>query len=510
MWKLEKGERIGVLDLLAGSSSLTSTVISQVQLGMLSFLSVGLVLIWALSPVGGQASFRQITTGNRTYNSMASFRYYQHIGDNNIYENSERASKLALPNALFMASLYATNETRKATADTWGNVKIPLIEDYEGSSRPDDGGWFDTHDAKTYSSLVGVPISTLQGPVTTYSLRIESEYLYLDCPSVIQDYEFQDKAKGYLGGYGARIYSNYTTRQFLTVNRTDNAVEPRTFVYGDWLDNAGLNAAINCTMTTTYIEADVMCDGSAICGVSRLRRSQLDHLPVAYTLFDVKDWGRGWSNFAQAFLQSIPGHPAFPTAVTYYLRNPGLVSSMAYGGEFTSLNQGNTTREEFATRLTQLFNTYWTCVDARNRLSMASPSLFVNDTSGGRVNGTQSRDVMVIVAHTEWVVVLVVASTVMVVASLAHPIISHFFIHTGDSLLLNFSSLAARDNPYMSAIPATGSFMTAGERAKLLKDFRIKLGDVKHEDEVGRLAIASLDRDKGLNVVDSKEGRLYE
>jgi hypothetical protein len=53
IWRLENGERIGILDTLAGSTSLTSTFTSQLQLRRITLLGVTLIAVWALSPVGG-------------------------------------------------------------------------------------------------------------------------------------------------------------------------------------------------------------------------------------------------------------------------------------------------------------------------------------------------------------------------------------------------------------------------------------------------------------------------
>lgn len=74
-WRLESGERCGTLDVLAGSTSLTSTVVSLLQLRMVNFLGLFLATIWTLSPIGGQASFRQVTTGNKTFDHKTSFDY---------------------------------------------------------------------------------------------------------------------------------------------------------------------------------------------------------------------------------------------------------------------------------------------------------------------------------------------------------------------------------------------------------------------------------------------------
>jgi hypothetical protein len=63
VWRLERGELVGTLDVLAGNTSLTSTVISQLKVRRITFLGAILVLIWALSPIGGQGTIRQMTLG---------------------------------------------------------------------------------------------------------------------------------------------------------------------------------------------------------------------------------------------------------------------------------------------------------------------------------------------------------------------------------------------------------------------------------------------------------------
>lgn len=65
LWRLKPGERTGVLDILAGSTSLTSTAISQIRLRLVNCLGLSLLLTLLLSPVGGQVSFRQLSLGTR-------------------------------------------------------------------------------------------------------------------------------------------------------------------------------------------------------------------------------------------------------------------------------------------------------------------------------------------------------------------------------------------------------------------------------------------------------------
>ena len=106
-----------------------------------------------------------------------------------------------------------------------------------------------------------------------------------------------------------------------------------------------------------------------------------------------------------------------------------------------------------------------------------------------------------------WVVALSIASVVLVIASIVHPIIRYFFTRALD-LMLNISSLAMRDNPYIT-VPATGTFMAASDRARLLKSFRVRFGDVEAKGDVGRLVVGSLEPPGVYGVANVRKSRLY-
>ncbi|KAI4674781.1 uncharacterized protein J4E84_010387 [Alternaria hordeiaustralica] len=105
----------------------------------------------------------------------------------------------------------------------------------------------------------------------------------------------------------------------------------------------------------------------------------------------------------------------------------------------------------------------------------------------------QTTNVEVFKAHFGWVIALIVSSTVLIGASLV-PFYLRTFLPHGPDVLMNFSSLAARDNPYV-ALPATGTYPDAADRSRLLKDVRIRFGDVEEGGEIGRLAIGRADGD---------------
>ena len=88
---------------------------------------------------------------------------------------------------------------------------------------------------------------------------------------------------------------------------------------------------------------------------------------------------------------------------------------------------------------------------------------------------------------------------------------------TATGLIGIFASLAIRGpdifdpvigltygNPYL-AISGYGSALSATERAKMLGELRVRLGDVKSVDQIGRVALG-----KTEDVLPIMEGKFYE
>lgn len=153
---------------------------------MVNFLGLFLVAIWSLSLVGGQASFRQMTFGSRASDQPSEFTYMVHSGSMDRFGDSDGASYLGIVNTLFVASIIAPAPTKSSPRDTWGNVKVPMIEHYESSTHADDNGWFTTTngDETIYSSIVGIPMAgTDLTDFINYVTRIKTVYFRLDCPT---------------------------------------------------------------------------------------------------------------------------------------------------------------------------------------------------------------------------------------------------------------------------------------------------------------------------------------
>jgi hypothetical protein len=189
-WRLESGERCGTLDVLAGSTSLTSTIVSLLQLRMVTFLGLFLATIWALSPVGGQASFRQVTTGNKTYDHTTSFDYMVPDGILDVVNaGSDNIKWWGVIDNLFIAALVGPATTKASPRDLWGNVRIPHIETFEEAVSADSDGWFkvqmDQNTNTSFASLLGVPMTGLNDKdAVRMSMNLQTLYLALDCKGI--------------------------------------------------------------------------------------------------------------------------------------------------------------------------------------------------------------------------------------------------------------------------------------------------------------------------------------
>lgn len=479
VWRLERGERIGVLDILAGSTSLTSAVVSQLKLRMLSIFGICLVAIWALSPIGGQVRLRQMSLGHSTTTNAASFTYMVQKKYLGRFDTTDRVSLYPALSAVFNAALLGPPETKASPRDAWGDVKTPKLEDYEASDSVDDGGWYNIkdHDA-VYTSLVGIPFAGIEdGGAIDYTTHIEARYLHLHCPEVCMNIDPSSRhdrpSYENFTGPGAQIFTWDDTRARNRSNVGD--LKPLSFTYND----RGATRTSRCSLTTTYIEVKVSCATSKTCLVANPRRSRLDHPPAAYNLLDTPTGGwQNWSYFAGWFVKAMDGHDSLPTAVQGYLLDPdypALTPSVLRFG----MKAEKVPSDLYATRLGQLMNIYWECMQAtyaipggrNDKTAAMGDNLTDADRYGlaytATSQGTKDTVEDVIVIHGVWSVALIIASTAMIIASLVPPVIRHYLTR-GPDVMLNVSSLATRDNPFV-ALPVSGPPMDATDRARLVK-----------------------------------------
>lgn len=185
-WKLERGISLGHLEQLLGSSSVFGAFSTQVLMGSFNALAIGLFILWALSPLGGQSSLHII----RTLPSVA-------VTPKDIFTfNTEIASpfeSIRLPlswlgpqlNGLYVTSLMAPPDVKRSPVDTWGNLKVPLMSQLAPNHTANETGWynFGFTDDIPYSSLIGIPVGGLPH-IGNITFNVESSYFDFNCYSL--------------------------------------------------------------------------------------------------------------------------------------------------------------------------------------------------------------------------------------------------------------------------------------------------------------------------------------
>ncbi|USW55747.1 hypothetical protein Slin15195_G090660 [Septoria linicola] len=347
LWRLERGEEMGTLDLLAASTSLAGTVISQLTLRNLNLIGLALLVIWTLSPIGGQATIRVL--GFSFARRAIPIEAYHTVPtwDAGGYSGSSPEVSMAWANTLFRSTVAASlivpsvltrfdtaSLQRTSRQDVWGNVKVPMIEIYEdhlaaNEFTADGQGWFHAGwDGEAYERFGYRPASLLGVPSTfcanspehrdwdlyrsyTCQFIMETSYLRLSCPLVNgtkdkdpashrdQGTFFRGPRADFYLDHDARCTTNTTTPS--TSSAYDTACQwlmevmpgrPRQFTYVDM----GTTGISTCTVNITYVEAVVSCttppemadveSPPTDCSIIKVRRSRSKHAAPGHTVLD--------------------------------------------------------------------------------------------------------------------------------------------------------------------------------------------------------------------------------
>jgi len=515
------------MDRLLGSTTIVQTILTQVQLRSLSLLSLLLLATWSLSPLGSQASLRIIGS---TVQSSNVTRPLQYINTSKTILDAEYAGQdiavVWVPvNVLFGAAMLGSSSNSSPSVDSWGNMRIPRIEDLD-SSTADAQGWYPVsqlNSSDDFASLVGLPLSEItQTANLTTSFSIETSYWTLSCPVFEQfsygdnrTQEFQDPDPE-----AQALYRNTVVGQDLGQNlylyspQPYNFIDPwdpdgypwynftRRITYMDSNNDVGW-AAANCTIQTRYVEVSTSCS-SGICTAVKIRNSLVPATLGSWTLFDSRS--SDFYQFATHLATALDsGHPSVATPYQWFIMNPlnAFTPNSTDSPPITTVVSNVT----FALRLGQLFNTYFMIMLAPNAITkgLQNTNLFADmaeaysDSSLSNTTATEMRDALVLQCNTLWFVVLLLSSAVTALVGLCGLIAA--LCRLGPDIGFNVSSLV-KDSPFVDQA-SVATTLNSTKRSVLMKDWYAKLGDVTAEDEVGYIAIGS------GNVADLQRGRLY-
>ncbi|EOA81333.1 hypothetical protein ACJQWK_10557 [Exserohilum turcicum] len=415
----EKGSKISILELLMASQSVWGTVESQMNMQRLTLVGINLLFLWALSPLGGQASLRLMTRQDHVSFDNAKLRYMTTGPGGSMWGLSSTyvgSGKFADAGALYTAALLAPMDTKIGPRDPWGNVKIPNLE-YMNGTKPDAEGWItvpDIQQPEIYSALVGLPIVGLPQKGQS-NFTIESTYLTVECGRFNQapypgidnstnrfrtdfakldklvpgqvwrnkslnnpfepvegqltsffidtnlgsPWDPQDPMYGTLLGRLDAFFGNYNQTRLASKQAQEAREISFTSVYSTSIDSSefGLNLA-RCTLAQNHVEAMVECTGKQ-CATKKLRKSLSDLRPSKYTALE---HGVIMQGFAQQFPVAV-AYSVGSSPTERYLANSSAFPFVQKAGQFTQdvafTNLSLIEPQLFSRRLSSAINTYY-------------------------------------------------------------------------------------------------------------------------------------------------------
>lgn len=532
------------MEHLVGSQSLVAAFGHAIALHSIDLLFLGILLLWVLSPLGGQSALRLIYETNSTISESGLVFYADVNAPSAFLMESYNDDAVNLVSAVVSASLATADSSDNTTVDAWTHPKIPRLaqieqdEERNATERP----WISVAGSTNlgYASLTGVNVLNLQQG-TESNFRIPYEYMYFGCELTISGPGSNKRTVDYLNSLGTtrhpyyEILTNGSSSSVITNlfpkksffmyginakgdNRTGEI--PSKLLYGT--KNPNLDVFLySCSINSVLVEASITCRSSS-CIVTQLRRlptTRLDRNTTRGLPWDVAHDGHTYTYFTR-HISGLAGTVSIikthPIDNYIYGETPwnswGVVDAQSPPPMH---NWSTVATADMSRRLTKFLNTYW---DA-SRWMLASTrndpyaKASLNTTTRVPLAGLTMKSADAVFAHQiaiykaniPWVVSLVICSTIL----LALGAVSFFLaLNVCVPDIFDYVSSFTRDSPYIHA-PAGGSGLDGAERARLLKGLRVQLGDVDADKEVGYIALRSVDGEKDCWEGKIAKQRLY-
>lgn len=319
-WKLERGTSLGLLEQLMNSRTVASAFISPLQLRSFNFVSLGLITLWCMSPLGSQSVLHIFSAPVVPIETTGPVTYF------NLRQQSWAAPGTNLERGFFNgysmtfgASLLAPTSVRSGAMDLWGNPRIPYFSSLQSSgAKPTSDGWLQIPASQftpAYSSLFGLPLRGM--PFGNTTVNVETTYIEFECgnlsttanPSTATTYiptdmisptgpflsylpvDINDNwALGYQGPNAVSYIDNTSTTFVLPLNCPDclpknltgNSLQAGTLLYQEFDDGSNVTS-VYCVPSQVYVESTILCQRTSndqICQVIAQRPSLLPHQPT--------------------------------------------------------------------------------------------------------------------------------------------------------------------------------------------------------------------------------------
>ncbi|CAH0025480.1 unnamed protein product [Clonostachys rhizophaga] len=522
------GISLAALEQIMGSQSFAGAierllfVRTQVPIGIL------ILVIWAMSPLGGQGGARMINHSYNEYLSYGGVSYVHPSYQVSGYSSQEYEITMHLGvNSLYSSSLLSSPDQKLAPRDLWEMPKIPQRDKSKprGEMHEIDKQALARGDSEYYS-LIGTKIQGLdfaKQSNAVLNFTVETSYIELDCLCQYPDFNlsvWMDHPQGdpMYATFGKLRNSGNDTSVDIQFSgglnwRWQRASWEDTNIYVPhlaWLSSrnedepAPLSRAkdsqimFNCSIDTVTLETEILCDLNSTnptCSAERQRLVDIADLKLDLLMRTMKSVGAMWNliSWWKTADGGFNNRASSPTEV--YIAG----GSSPYGTD-EMLRWLTWDERQVSRRMTTAFNTFhMATLNPMNHTEMAfrkdpgpqkylplSPSTptFYNETVG-----TVTTTVEVYRTDKAWTALHLGTSFVLLILA-GLGLALRLLIKGPD--VIGYASSMTRDNTYIPLLQDSGSVLHGPTRARLLKDLRVQLADVRPESNAGYIAFRAV------------------
>ncbi|EXJ74575.1 uncharacterized protein A1O5_02871 [Cladophialophora psammophila CBS 110553] len=548
LWKAQTGARVSDLEQLQGSISLPSTLKLIWSLRAFTTMSAALVAIWSFYYLGSQASKQEFQrVDSRSYHQINGYTASTSLqsGFSSSYGNTYHSFSIDDLNAALIAAVSFTKPdynsptaTPKGT-DSIGSAVVPDLNAIldQGwwvndigyvSPRPSRHGWVNVaHQSQLmksddYSAFIGRATyfelsSDAYGPIFQQingflgEYTLPTRYLAVKCARpIILPYEtFPDGT-----------YMNQSVSLNLTHVRPDAPKDGEGYPLREfnlstrWIPDNDQSIVSygssrqTCNITYVKVDMQVHCGVSGCFPIKMRYKNNMSRQNVTSFSTPFDDDAFAERFFSALLLSRGAQRNASTTTDIGGSLTLGLQNFL--GQPEGSIGEGDNYDQFLSTQqrglelpLTQYFNTYYILSQV---VTGVAPSYAPDDTQFQAlpIHGALYDPHYAILWG--WIAVDFVSCIILLIAAI---IACWLRIHTLAPDIFGYVSSLTRDNPHV-ALPDNGTTLNGLERARLLRNVKVKIGDVSSPDEEsGRVGLAQVYTTRGTLVANLKPTVAY-
>lgn len=490
-----------------------------------------IIMIWALSPIGGQSSLRLFIHGHQTLEKeldvFVANPEYQESTFTSLSGISDDSNTMS---TIYSGLLLSAAPQRAAPADLWSRPKIPQLSHVMANNQ--DTEWQEVSEtgvphAEDYASLLGLDVRGITQDIPGRQLRfnVNTSYVDMNCERVT-DYAYKNITLDSSFEASIQIYTDrgwyfntepaghrllYDTRG----SRNLETLRPTRF---------------ECVLRRVPVEIEFHCGPfpTTGCGARRLRprEARFDTAPSAWGqtepmdgLFQILPWSMT-PNVVPNMLDFWPIAAGKPD----YAYGASATDNFLAGDEALFVSQKTRDWDHDASnitmvsrRMTTMFNTIFHVSLHPRNVTTADP-LFTGNSSDyldpdyDVIQATAWDTHEIYIADRRWCACLLIIGSILQVVAIAGLWLRAWIAGPN---ILGYASSLMRDNPYFpESASSCGSALGGADRSRMCRDMRVQITDVRPFEERGYIVFKPVpfqgdgDLARGKQRLDGK--RLFE